>query len=608
MTGRWNKTHTTGDGLFYSQAELRLFVDYCADAGVRVYPEYDMPGHSGALLLANPQLNGLYVPSSPVEFWGVYFYVLNPSLDVVFDFVADLLEQSNGVFHDSVVHLGGDEVQWDRMWDALQNWKDRNQIADLQGYFSQQVRARVEATGKRLMGWEEVVRSSPLGNSSFVQWWKAVYTGLSAHSAVESHSFFLDSLQDAAHYWRGALSPSAFGAEGCVWSEWVADNLDTRVFPALLGLAETFWKGAAAVSELQESNFWPRVSVWDVGFSTVGVTNRAVFRTQVMAVASGNGTWNYSQAVQNINVYPANDPSYDAVYMICDVLAPTTRSVGPRIPLFRLIDIARPTSLHVVALGALCREALRQSLSATGEAPALLYSVLSQYAKLPAAVSQVSDPDVRRIADDLAAMAQSWLNWMSAVQSGADAEPLRKLALSTGSPFFLLEETNYNVQMTYNVTNLLWQVREILLVQNVTTPNSTIPAELTTTTTITSEAVATTTTKGTTTEDETTTTSTTAQISSTTVESTSFEATTTSFIASTTTIYSNSTSPSGLSRNAIAGVAAGLLLVSAAVVVTILVCKRLRKRRMERATKEYGGLVEEDVSMASSNEDLFEDL
>jgi len=44
------------DGLYYTQAEIREFVAYARDRGIRVVPEFEMPGHSRSLFAGYPEL------------------------------------------------------------------------------------------------------------------------------------------------------------------------------------------------------------------------------------------------------------------------------------------------------------------------------------------------------------------------------------------------------------------------------------------------------------------------------------------------------------------------------------------------------------------------
>ena len=54
---RYPRLHeVAGHGQFYTQGQIRELVAYAADRGVRVAPEFDVPGHARAMTLAYPQL------------------------------------------------------------------------------------------------------------------------------------------------------------------------------------------------------------------------------------------------------------------------------------------------------------------------------------------------------------------------------------------------------------------------------------------------------------------------------------------------------------------------------------------------------------------------
>ena len=82
----------------YTHAALRALVAYAADRGVRVVPEFDMPGH-GAWHYGMPEL---CLTSCP--------HVLDVTKEEVYAFLTEFLLEMADLFPDPVMMLGGDEV------------------------------------------------------------------------------------------------------------------------------------------------------------------------------------------------------------------------------------------------------------------------------------------------------------------------------------------------------------------------------------------------------------------------------------------------------------------------------------------------------------------
>ena len=54
---RFPKLHEMGsDGLYYTQEQVRDIISYARDRGIRVVPEFDMPGHSTSWFVGYPEL------------------------------------------------------------------------------------------------------------------------------------------------------------------------------------------------------------------------------------------------------------------------------------------------------------------------------------------------------------------------------------------------------------------------------------------------------------------------------------------------------------------------------------------------------------------------
>jgi hexosaminidase len=98
-----------GPKAFYSTAQIEELVTYAAQRGVRVLPEFDMPGHNYAYFLGKPELMcecpNTLAPIS-TEFWKASFDPTNPEL---YDFLDAFLGEMTSRFPEQILHLGGDE-------------------------------------------------------------------------------------------------------------------------------------------------------------------------------------------------------------------------------------------------------------------------------------------------------------------------------------------------------------------------------------------------------------------------------------------------------------------------------------------------------------------
>jgi hexosaminidase len=109
---------------FYTQEELKQLVNYAIRVGVRIIPEFGVPGlcHSLPLLLkpfvghTGAWFNAGIITNCPKfacsRAWSM---VMNPTLEKTYEVIQRILEEMSEVFPDPVMHLGGDEV-WPDCW------------------------------------------------------------------------------------------------------------------------------------------------------------------------------------------------------------------------------------------------------------------------------------------------------------------------------------------------------------------------------------------------------------------------------------------------------------------------------------------------------------
>ncbi|GAA2635601.1 family 20 glycosylhydrolase [Actinomadura fulvescens] len=136
---------------YYTQDDFREIVAYAAARFVTVVPEIDMPGHVLAAVRAYPELQGTAKP--PHELLAF----LDPHAEVVERFVAEVLGQVAALTPGRFLHVGGDEAF--------------GMPPELYGAFVASALRTARATGKRLVGWQEISRSGAVTPDDVVQAW-----------------------------------------------------------------------------------------------------------------------------------------------------------------------------------------------------------------------------------------------------------------------------------------------------------------------------------------------------------------------------------------------------------------------------------------------------
>lgn len=224
------RLHEVGSGGdYFTQDDLREIVAYAHDRGIRVVPEFDLPGHSLSWLEAYPELAIDPGPYVRAQVYGIHPVALDPTRDEVYEFIDTFLGEMAEVFPDPYVHIGGDEAAPDR-WNAserVQAYQQEHGLADhkaLQAHFNVRLHAILAKHGKTMMGWEEI-RHGELPKDVLVQAWlgPVAESVTEGYETILSHGYYLDLKLPAAEHYEvdplGVPEPIEIPSDG-VWRSW----------------------------------------------------------------------------------------------------------------------------------------------------------------------------------------------------------------------------------------------------------------------------------------------------------------------------------------------------------------------------------------------------
>ncbi len=174
---KFPKLHEMGsDGLYYTQEEIHDLIEYARDRGIRVVPEFDVPGHSTAWFVGYPELASGPGPYEIERKWGVFDPAFDPTTEKTYKFLDQFFAEMAKLFPDHFFHVGGDEVNG-KQWDANSKIQEFIKVhnlknnAGLQSYFNKRLEPIVSKHGKSMVGWDEVLDPT-LPKDIVIQSWR----------------------------------------------------------------------------------------------------------------------------------------------------------------------------------------------------------------------------------------------------------------------------------------------------------------------------------------------------------------------------------------------------------------------------------------------------
>ena len=270
---KWEEAYPGRGRAYYTQDEIREVVRYCAERGIRVIPEIEVPGHCYAATHVYPEL----LAQGDNDTDPAIYDVTAPEFK---KFIETTLSQVIKLFPSKIVHIGGDEANYSR-W--MKNGKIKEFMKehgletypDMQLYTINSLQKFLEKKGVKLIGWNEITgdnvheeaghgegSSVSLDPDALVQFWdgstelakKAIRKGFQLVNSDRFYTYLdypyeLISLEHAYSFnpcFEGLTDEenSRVLGTGCqMWGERTptAERLYFQTFPRLAACAECGW-------------------------------------------------------------------------------------------------------------------------------------------------------------------------------------------------------------------------------------------------------------------------------------------------------------------------------------------------------------------------------
>lgn len=349
-SNRFPKLQQLGsDGQYYTEEQVRDVIAYARDRGIRVVPEFDVPGHTISWLVGYPQLASASEPYQIERNWGVFDPTMDPTRESTYQFLDAFIGEMVALFPDPFFHIGGDEVtgkQWKSSAHirAFMRKHRLKSTEDLQAYFNRRLQKIVAKYGKRMEGWDEIL-DPDLPKDIVIQSWRGQKSLAEAvrhgFSSILSAGYYLDHMEPASTlYAVDPLNGDAasltdqeksriLGGEIAMWGEFVSpENVDSRIWPRAAAVAERLWS-PQDVNDV--ASMYRRLDEVSGELDRLGLTHRSSYLPMLERLAGPD-------AVEPLET-------------LADIVQPAT--FGQRIrthrytqltPLNRLVDAARPES------------------------------------------------------------------------------------------------------------------------------------------------------------------------------------------------------------------------------------------------------------------------
>ena len=265
-----------GNGMWYTQDQIREIIEYAAAKGITIIPEIDLPGHMLAALAAYPELGCTGGPYDVWGDWGISDDVLCVGKEQTMQFLENVLSEICDLFPSEYIHIGGDEcpkVRWEKCPRCQAKIRELGLKANeeyqpehfLQGHVMSRMEKFINSKGKRIIGWDEILEGEVAPNATIMSW-RGVAGGLQAvhlgHDAIMTPNtfYYLDYYQSLDK----EKEPLAIGGylpiEKCYSYEPFVEGMTEQEKAHILGVQANLWTEYIATESHLQYMLLPRMA------------------------------------------------------------------------------------------------------------------------------------------------------------------------------------------------------------------------------------------------------------------------------------------------------------------------------------------------------------
>ncbi|BHF76429.1 hypothetical protein SprV_0501952700 [Sparganum proliferum] len=269
--------------LVYTLEDARQIVEFARVRGIRVIPEFDLPGHARSWAYAHPEIvTRCYDNGRLTQFFGP----LDPTRQETYAILQGIFTELVQVFPDLYIHLGFDEFELG-CWDSnprIQNYMKMNNIdssLSLLKHFHIRLQNMIQDTARRtsrdsrrhFIVWQEAYdQGLKLDERTTIQLWKSRYPApaMVGFKMIFSTCWYLDHVTRASDWMNlylcdpfiferngaegsyqnvpsntlpaGGWASNIIGGEACMWAEYQSDEtVLQKIWPTASAVAERLW-------------------------------------------------------------------------------------------------------------------------------------------------------------------------------------------------------------------------------------------------------------------------------------------------------------------------------------------------------------------------------